>query len=52
MDPDQYTTLVSHQGRVLGQRAVAEHSNELTTAPALLTGRTLRGTVTTLDSVA
>ena len=42
--------LVSHQGRVLGQRAVAEHSNELTTAPALLTGRTLRGTVTTLDA--
>lgn len=29
---------------------MAEHSNELTTAPALLTGRTLWGTVTTLDA--
>ena len=33
--------LVSHQGRVLAQLAVAEHANEITAAPALLAGRTL-----------
>lgn len=42
--------LVSHQGRVLAQLAVAEHANEITAAPALLAGRTLQGTVTTLDA--
>jgi hypothetical protein len=41
--------LVSHQGRVLAQLPVAEHPNENTAAPALLAGRTLQGTVTTLD---
>ena len=42
--------LVSHQGRVLAQLAVAEHANEITAAPALLAGRTLQGTVTTLEA--
>ena len=42
--------LVSHQGRVLAQLAVAEHANEITAAPALLAGRTLQSTVTTLDA--
>jgi hypothetical protein len=42
--------LMSHQGRVLTQLPVAEHANEITAAPALLAGRTLQGTVTTLDA--
>lgn len=42
--------LVNHQGRVLGQLAVAEHTNEIPAAPVLLAGRDLRGTVTTLDA--
>jgi predicted transposase YbfD/YdcC len=44
--------LVRHDdGRVLGQRAVADKSNEITAAPRLLAGRDLRGTVTTMDAL-
>lgn len=45
-------SLVDHaDGRVRGQVAVADHSNEITAAPDLLRGRDLRGTVTTMDSL-
>jgi predicted transposase YbfD/YdcC len=44
--------LVRHDdGRVLGQVAVADKSNEITAAPRLLAGRDLRGTVTTVDAL-
>ena len=44
--------LVRHDdGRVLGQVAVADKSNEITAAPRLLAGRDLRGTVTTMDAL-
>src|SRR5215212_3768293 len=44
--------LVRHDdGRVLGQLAVADKSNEITAAPRLLAGRDLRGTVTTVDAL-
>lgn len=41
---------MSHQGRVLGQLAVAEHSNEIPAAPGLLAGRNPQRTVTTRDA--
>ncbi len=45
-------SLVRHDdGRVLGQRAVADKSNEITAAPRLLAGRNLHGTVTTMDAL-
>jgi len=45
-------SLVRHDdGRVLGQVAVAEKSNEITAAPRLLGRRNLRGTVTTMDAL-
>jgi len=44
--------LVRHEsGCVLGQRAVADKSNEITAVPLLLAGRHLRGTVTTMDAL-
>ena len=44
--------LVRHgDGRVLGQVAVAEKSNEITAAPRLLASRDLTGTVTTMDAL-
>lgn len=45
-------SLVRHDdGRVLGQLAVADKSNEITAAPRLLARRDLRGTVTTMDAL-
>jgi predicted transposase YbfD/YdcC len=44
--------LVRHDdGRVLGQVAVADKSNEITAAPRLLARRDLGGTVTTMDAL-
>lgn len=44
--------LVRHaDAAVLGQVRVADKSNEITAAPALLAGRDLRGTVTTMDAL-
>jgi predicted transposase YbfD/YdcC len=40
-----------HSAYVLGQAAVAEKTNEITAVPALLAGRDLRGTVTTVDAL-
>jgi predicted transposase YbfD/YdcC len=36
---------------VLGQRAVAAKSNEISAVPLLLAGRDLRGSVTTMDAL-
>ena len=36
---------------ILGQVRVAAKSNEITAAPALLAGRALAGTVTTMDAL-
>jgi predicted transposase YbfD/YdcC len=45
-------SLVRHDdGRVLGQVAVADKSNEISAAPRLLARRDLRGTVTTMDAL-
>lgn len=45
-------SLVRHDdGRVLGQVAVADKSNEITAAPRLLARQDLRGTVTTMDAL-
>ncbi|MGQ9855054.1 MAG: ISAs1 family transposase [Candidatus Oleimicrobiaceae bacterium] len=45
-------SLVRHESAiVLGQARVAEKSNEITAAPALLAGRNLEGTVTTADAL-
>jgi predicted transposase YbfD/YdcC len=45
-------SLVQHaDGRVLGQVAVADKSNEITAAPRLLARRDLTGTVTTMDAL-
>lgn len=45
-------SLVRHDdGRVLGQVAVADKSNEITAAPRLLARHNLRGTVTTMDAL-
>ena len=45
-------SLVRHEsGYVLQQVAVREKSNEITAVPALLAGRDLRGTVTTMDAL-
>jgi predicted transposase YbfD/YdcC len=45
-------SLVRHDdGRVLGQVAVADKSNEITAAPRLLARRDLVGTVTTMDAL-
>ncbi len=45
-------SLVRHDdGRVWGQVAVADKSNEITAAPRLLVRRNLHGTVTTMDAL-
>jgi len=45
-------SLVRHEsGCVLGQRAVADKSNEITAVPRLLAERDLRNTVTTMDAL-
>jgi predicted transposase YbfD/YdcC len=45
-------SLVRHEsGAVLAQRQVADKTTEITAAPALLAGRDLRGTVTTMDAL-
>jgi predicted transposase YbfD/YdcC len=45
-------SLVRHDdGRVLGQVAVTDKSNEITAAPRLLARQDLRGTVTTVDAL-
>jgi len=44
-------SLVRHDGTVLAQTAVADKSNEITAAPALLQGRNLRGQVVTVDAL-
>ncbi len=44
-------SLVRHDGTVLAQTAVADKSNEITAAPALLRGRNLRGQVVTVDAL-
>src|SRR4051812_6570776 len=45
-------SLVRHDdGRVLGQVAVADKSNEITAAPQLLARHSLHGTVTTMDAL-
>jgi predicted transposase YbfD/YdcC len=45
-------SLVRHDdGRVLGQLAVADKSNEITAAPRLLARQPLQGTVTTMDAL-
>ena len=45
-------SLVRHDdGRVLGQVAVADKSNEITAAPRVLARQNLRGTVTTMDAL-
>lgn len=44
-------SLVRHDGTVLAQTAVADKSNEITAAPALLRGRDLRGQVVTVDAL-
>lgn len=45
-------SLVRHDdGRVLGQLAVPDKSNEITAAPRLLARHNLRGTVTTMDAL-
>jgi len=45
-------SLVRHQsGTVLAQCQVADKSNEITAVPALLAGRDLTGTVTTMDAL-
>lgn len=50
--PVHLVSLVRHEsGTVLGQVRVAEKSNEITAAPALLAGRDLTGTVTTMDAL-
>lgn len=43
--------LVRHSGEVLAQVAVADKANEIVAAPALLAGRDLTGTVTTMDAL-
>jgi predicted transposase YbfD/YdcC len=40
-----------HSAYVLGQVVVDEKTNEITAVPALLAGRDLRGTVTTMDAL-
>jgi len=50
--PVHLVSLVRHEsGTVLAQVRVAEKSNEITAAPALLAGRDLTGTVTTMDAL-
>ncbi len=45
-------SLVRHtDARILGQAAVNQKSNEITAVPALLAGRNLQGTVTTMDAL-
>jgi hypothetical protein len=44
-------SLVRHDGTVLAQTAVADKSNEITAAPALLRGRDLRGQGVTVDAL-
>lgn len=43
--------LVRHDGIIEAQRAVPEKANEITAAPALLTGRRVRGRVITMDAL-
>lgn len=47
----QLVSLVRHSGVVLAQTAVAQKENEIVAAPALLAGRDLSGTVTTMDAL-
>jgi predicted transposase YbfD/YdcC len=50
--PVHLVSLVRHEsGTVLGQARVADKRNEITAAPALLAGRDLTGTVTTVDAL-
>jgi predicted transposase YbfD/YdcC len=50
--PLTLVSLVRHESAVvLGQQAVDQKSNEITVVPALLAGRDLRGTVTTMDAL-
>jgi predicted transposase YbfD/YdcC len=46
----QLVSLVRHDGIVLGQRAVADKSNEITAVPRLLADRDLTGWVVTMDA--
>ena len=51
-NPHFLVSLVRHQSAyVLGQAVVDEKTNEITAVPALLAGRDLRGTVTTMDAL-
>jgi predicted transposase YbfD/YdcC len=51
-NPHFLVSLVRHQSAyVLGQAAVAAKTNEITAVPALLAGRDLSGTVTTMDAL-
>jgi predicted transposase YbfD/YdcC len=50
--PAHLVSLVQHgTGTVLAQTAVPDKRNEISAVPALLTGRTLRGTVITMDAL-
>ena len=50
--PLMLVSLVRHEsGAVLAQKAVSRKTNEITVAPALLAGRDLTGTVTTMDAL-
>ena len=51
-NPHFLVSLVRHQSAyVLGQAVVDEKTNEITAVPALLAGRDLSGTVTTMDAL-
>jgi predicted transposase YbfD/YdcC len=51
-NPHFLVSLVRHgSAYVLGQAVVDEKTNEITAVPALLAGRDLRGTVTTMDAL-
>ena len=51
-NPQFLVSLARHQSAyVLGQVVVDEKTNEITAVPALLAGRDLRGTVTTMDAL-
>lgn len=50
--PTHLVSLVRHtDARILGQVAVPQKTNEITAVPALLAGRELQGTVTTMDAL-
>ena len=51
-NPHFLVSLVRHQSAyVLGQAVIDEKTNEITAVPALLAGRDLSGTVTTMDAL-